>query len=176
MVLYVEACESGSMMKPLPVDINGECFFKPSLFLLCVNNTIHILRVSSLFVSQSMLPPLPTLMSPHMPVTMMKPETPTWETGTVSTGWKTLMWLVHTSDRELCLGPDLRRIEEKSIYSAWAAVWSLIAEHLTTLNTDRQKESGVTQTRRWEGVSNDVCVCFFRRIWAKRLWPNSSRS
>lgn len=148
----------------------------PSLFLLCVNNTIHIIRVSSLFVSQSMLPPLPTLMSPHMPVTMMKPETPTWETGTVSTGWKTLMWLVHTSDRELCLGPDLRRIEEKSIYSAWAAVWSLIAEHLTTLNTDIQKESGFTQTKRWEGVSNDVCVCFFRRIWAKRLWPNSSRS
>ncbi len=90
----------------------------PSHLLLCVNNTIHVIRACSLFVSQSMLPPLPTLMSPHMPVTMMRPETPTWETGTVSTGWKTLMWLVHTSDRELCLGPDLRKIEETSIYSA----------------------------------------------------------
>lgn len=85
--------------------------------LLCVSNTIHKIRVCSLFVSQSMLPPLPTLTSPHMPVTMMKPETPTWETCTASTGWKTLMWLVHTSDRELRLGPDLRKIEKKSIYS-----------------------------------------------------------
>ncbi len=106
----------------------------PSHLLLCVNNTIHVIRACSLFVSQSMLPPLPTLMSPHMPVTMMRPETPTWETGTVSTGWKTLMWLVHTSDRELCLGPDLRKIEATSIYSTWA-VWSYWWQSIS--HTDR---------------------------------------
>lgn len=83
-------------------------------------------------VSQSMLQLLPTLMSPHMPVTMMRPETPTWETGTVSTGWKTLTWLVRTSDR----GPNLRKLE-KHLFS----ISSLIIMRAAQLT----KESGIMQ-------------------------------
>lgn len=69
-------------------------FSLTSHMLRCVNNITYN-RLCSLCVSQFMLPPLPTLMSPHMPVIMTRPETPTWETGTVSTGWKTPTWFVH---------------------------------------------------------------------------------